>query len=147
MNRAPMPRQAALLGYAGVLPFAALSLVYALGMTAWADDALRAFLLYGGIILSFLGGLRWGAAAGLDAPPPGVYLLAVLPSLWAWAFLLWANPLVSSWGLLAGFVLMALLDGLSPGPRTPAWMVRLRLRLSAAVIVCHLPVIAVLYLR
>lgn len=50
--------------------------------------ARQAFLSYSAVILSFLGGVHWGAAA-MTAPPVGgrasQYIISVLPSLVSWA--------------------------------------------------------------
>ena len=135
------PTGPALLGYAGVVPFAALALVVVLIGGTWRDLALRAFLAYGAVILSFLGGIRWGAAARAAQARTGQYALAVLPSLWAWAFLLADSPLTAAWGLLAGFLLMGFADWMKPAPGIAPWLASLRVRLTAAVALCHALVI------
>ncbi|AWZ03212.1 hypothetical protein RHODOSMS8_03714 [Rhodobiaceae bacterium] len=57
-----MPRSAQLLGYGGVIPFVGTSVVI---WTMWPSEmgqtALQAQLVYAAIILSFLGGIRWGS--------------------------------------------------------------------------------------
>ena len=140
MNQTPAqrgPTIAAILGYGGVIPFAALAFAILLAGPAWRDLALRAFLGYSAVILSFLGGIRWGAAARATLPRAGEYVLAVLPSLWAWGFLLADSHVVATWGLMAGFYLMGLVDWVAPARGMGVWMVRLRLRLTAAVVLCH----------
>ena len=132
-----IPTGPALLGYSGVLPFAALAIAILLVDGAWQNLALSAFLAYGAVILSFLGGIRWGAAARADKPRNGEYVLAVLPSLWAFACLLAESSVVATWGLLAGFALMGFADWLRPAPGTAPWLVTLRLRLTAAVVLCY----------
>ena len=141
LNR--IPTWPALLGYAGVLPFAGLALVFALTHGPMQELALRAFLVYGAVILSFLGGIRWGAAARAAQPRGGEFVLAVLPSLWAWACLLAESQMVAAWGLMAGFGLMGFADWMRPAPGTAPWLVSLRLRLTAAVVLCHAIVIVV----
>ena len=69
----------------------------------------------------------------------------MLPSLWAFTCLLWPAGMFAVAGLLLGFVLMALADWLAPGPGTAAWMIPLRIRLSLAVIACHLAMVASLF--
>lgn len=137
-----IPAGPAALGYSGVLPFAALAFAVLFVEGPWRDVALRAFLAYGAVILSFLGGIRWGAAAR-SAPERGAeYVLAVLPSLWAWGFLLIDSTALAAWGLLAGFLLMGFVDWLKPAPGTAPWLAPLRVRLTAAVALCHGLVIA-----
>jgi hypothetical protein len=137
-----MPVSAALLGYAGVLPFLVLAALHFLDYDAARRSALEDFLTYGAIILSFLGGIRWGAAASFASKPAPSLLFAVAPSLWAAFFLWWTSPQVAVTGMLTGFILMGLADWMWPGLRLPGWMRKLRLRLTVAVAVCHLAVIA-----
>ena len=144
MNGPQIPRIAALLGYAGVIPFAVLSVLYVLSFDPAGRDALSGFVTYGAVILSFLGGIRWGTAAASGNGRPVGLGISVLPSLWAFFFLWWCDPSTAAWGMFAGFVLLGLADGLFVGPGLPAWMRRLRLRLTAAVTVCHVPVLAAL---
>lgn len=138
----PIPRGAAVLGYAGVVPFAILALTFAAGPEPAAGKALDGFLIYGAVILSFLGGIRWGAAASVAARNGVALAISVAPSLWAAFFLWWPGVQGAVWGLLAGFILMGAADWLRPGIMMPAWMRPLRARLTAAVAVCHLPVVA-----
>lgn len=121
------------LGLAGLLPFWALAISLAFTPAAGWTAAQLGFALaaYGAIIVSFLGGIRWGLAT---AAPHGAaaaqYGLAVVPSLLAWASL--TLPAVPS---LVGLGVVAL--GLGPLDRSlvrsglaPAWFGRLRLILS-----------------
>ncbi|MDZ7907170.1 MAG: DUF3429 family protein [Gemmobacter sp.] len=106
----PLPRFARLLGLSGLLP-QMLCLALALadpGVAALAGAGLAgaglAGLFYAALILSFLGGLWWMAAALGGVVRPGPYLLAVLPSLVGWAILL-----AQGLGLLALPACLALL--------------------------------------
>ena len=135
-----MPRAAQALGWAGVLPF--LGLAALAWVPAWRPDALAAFVAYGALILSFLGGQRWGRALAAGTGN-GPYALAVVPSLWAW--LAWMAPPAAGLALLAlGFALLARWD--RPGdalPAPPAFR-RLRQGLSQAVLGCHALALAAL---
>jgi hypothetical protein len=142
MNNVKTPLGAVVLGYAGLVPFLALTALHLSGYEPPRRTALEDFLIYGGIILSFLGGIRWGTAAAFASRPGPALLFAVAPSLWAAFFLWWASPQVAVAGLLAGFILMGLADWWWPGVRTPAWMRELRIRLTLLVSVCHLAVLA-----
>lgn len=135
------PRAAMALGVAGLAPFAAGALGTLLAR-APADAALfEALLLYGAVILSFMGGCRWGfRAAGLDGGDPGdrgdwrAYALAVTPSLWAFFALLAADwigrPLVAAL-LAAGFVALYGADRLATqSGAAPNWWAQLRLPLT-----------------
>lgn len=122
------------LGAAGLIPFVGLAAGIATGLDlGWGADALaRALALYGALILSFLGGVRWGIAVVTeeqDAARRG-YLIAVVPSLLAWATFLLA-PGAQLWVLCALHVVLGLLDyGLVCREEAPEWFGRLRLGLS-----------------
>lgn len=132
-------RTAVWLGLAGVLPFALLAV--AVWSPNWRALALPALLAYSALILSFLGGVRWGRALSVDRPLE--YLWSVLPSLWALAALQ-LSPLAGLLVLGAGFVGQWWLDGPGDLMPAPAWFRRLRGLLTALVLACHL--IAVLAL-
>ncbi|MGD8347094.1 MAG: DUF3429 domain-containing protein [Lysobacterales bacterium] len=146
MSTRTIPATAKVLGYAGVLPFGALALLHVFGGASIEAHAERAFLLYGGIILSFLGGIRWGVATGEERFRGIGPFFSVLPSLWAFLFLLWPDTRVAPWGLLAGFVVMGLADRFRPAAGSADWMIVLRSRLTSAVIACFGVLIASLYL-
>ena len=102
-----------LLGYAGLIPFAAAAALALLGTPPWRGFALAALAAYGAVILSFLGAVHWGLA--LRAPPeeaPAAWPRlgrGVLPALVGWvALLLPARP-----GLLllgVGVLVVALVE-------------------------------------
>ncbi|MEL6316955.1 MAG: DUF3429 domain-containing protein, partial [Pseudomonadota bacterium] len=130
------PTAAKLLGFAGLAPFFALALAAAGGDLQARPVALQGLLLYGGVILSFMGGCRWGfSAAGLGSGPDWAPLgLSVLPALLAWAAL-WGAPALGAQAaaavLAAGFVALYLWDvaGARRG-ETPAWWPALRFPLT-----------------
>ena len=96
-----IPRTALILGLAGALPFWAMALVLLFSHSAlMAAFAVKGGIAYGAVILSFLGGIRWGEAL----KPYGrrerawAFSLSVVPSLAGWAALLMpAIPALSGW--------------------------------------------------
>lgn len=115
MTRATLPgsllkpalaRPMVLLGLAGILPQAVcLWLVVGGGPLGWS--ALAAGCFYAALIASFLGGLWWMAALLGGVRRTDVYVVAVIPSLAAWAALLpwtvgwaWPGPSLGALGLL-----------------------------------------------
>src|SRR5208282_5305713 len=78
-----MPLPARVLGVAGLIPFAlgALAVNFAPEIKA---EAAATLLLYGSVILSFLGGIRWGFAVLEEEKAGWAYGLSVVPSLAAW---------------------------------------------------------------
>ena len=134
----PIPASALALGLAGILPFAAgaLSVWVALPLLT-PETGLRLGVVYGAIILSFLGGIRWGTALGpYDHARQGlVFMASVLGSLagLAAAFL----PAVPALSLLiAGFLMQALWDVTSAeAGRLPGWFGRLRMILTGGAVI------------
>ncbi len=101
----PLPRWAARLGYAGLIPFVALAAAAWLAPVTHRTQAAFALLAYGATIASFLGAIHWGLAMrGPLTPQPGPFVWGVFPSLVAWVALLLP--------LSQGLVTMALLLGI-----------------------------------
>ena len=128
-----------MLGWAGVLPFAGLV------CAEWwppGAGALVGLQLYAAVILSFLGGVRWGRA--MEAGEADRLVWSVVPSLIAW-FATW--PLSQEWPAVAlltssaGFLLALRLDLGRAVLAAPAWFRRLCLELTTVVLVCHLLVL------
>ncbi len=131
-----------LLGLAGVGPFAAAAAgVFVFGgdeVDGRAQLSLALLVLWGGLVLAFLGGTRWGRALGPEFPPPGAVTLmsAVFPSIIAWVAVAVALPPVSQPVLgisilIGGFVHMLLWDlkGVRQG-LWPDWYQALRIVLT-----------------
>ncbi len=133
MSPPPLPRW---LGLAGLLPqLAAVALVFG-GDEAVRFSAIALGYAYAALILSFLGGLWWGIAAGAAKPPQWLWIVSVVPSLVALASAVpwavgapWPGPslVVLGVGLIAalGVDLMLARQGL-----VPSWWMSLRLPLS-----------------
>jgi hypothetical protein len=143
----PSPLTAKLLGYLGVLPFAALATLHVYGAPKVENAALEGFLAYGAVILSFLGGIRWGVASLDDRFRGLAPVISAVPSLWAFVFLVWPDPETSVWGLMAGFILLGAADRWFTAPGGADWMIALRSQLSVAVIACHVILVSSLTLR
>jgi len=128
-----IPSAARWLGFAGLLPFAATAVAGLMPAVPFHDVALRALSAYGAIVLSFLGGIRWGLAiAKADAAgPTGPLFVGVLPALLGWIALL----VPASTGLLLlalGFAAMLAADlRLSTAP---SWYRSLRPPLSVGAV-------------
>lgn len=132
-----IPPAALMLGAAGVIPFAALALLIAMGGAGLIapEQAGRMLRLYGALILSFMGGAQWGlSTARPEGPKARALAVSVLPALFAWAaFLIPTGP-----GLLAlsaAFLALMLYDlwTVRRG-EAPVWYGRLRVGLTLAVI-------------
>lgn len=131
------PTAVAVLGYGGLLPFLATAIAATLPVS-WASPAAFGFMAWSAAVLAFLGGLQWGIALQPGADRFAERLtVGILPVLAAAL----AIPLGLRWGvvlLLAGFVLLLVWDRRRNRGLMPDWYVPLRIRLTAAVAVCHL---------
>lgn len=140
---AAVPRAAAVLGFAGVVPFAAAALGVWVLPDHHAATALFAQLAYGAAILSFLGGVHWGygladAASGRSTEAAFSQRLgwSVLPALVAWASLLLA-PAPALGVLLVAFAAHFTGDRIAASRGyLPPWYARLRKHLTALVVLC-----------
>ena len=137
-----IPKAALVIGLSGLLPFIFLSSFSVYQSPDVHSEISSALLGYGAIILSFLGGVRWGVAMSETSPTRIVSQLCVsiIPSLVGWTAFLIENQI----GLLiltAAFFLLLLLDYKLPG--APSWYFGLRIILSTAVIASLLTVLTV----
>jgi len=140
LHQPPLPTLAWRLGWAGLSPFVLALAFWTWGLASARPDvvgpAQDAFLFYSAVILSFLGGLRWGRVMSAGALPSG-YVLAVLPSLWAFPAL-FLPPLQAVVALGCGFALALWFDTRADTlPATPGFR-QLRRRLSLVVIAAHM---------
>ena len=129
----PTPLAARLLGFGGLLPFI-LAAVAAYAVDPALQEYFRkALVSYGAVILSFLGGVRWGVAmigrdtTGLARP----LLISVVPALLGW----WAALMPSTAGaimLAACFAVLLVAD--VRNHNMPAWYRMLRIPLSIGAI-------------
>ena len=129
------PHVARLLGFAGAGPF----LLLAFYLLTHPEDGLasRAFTVYSAVILSFLGGIRWGAAGNQgDRQEPDLWI-STLPAVVAWVALLLPSLDFQVALLLLGHLGAAIVDGLLPPKGQLAWLRSLRLQLSSLVLLCH----------
>ncbi|MFK7852913.1 MAG: DUF3429 domain-containing protein [Granulosicoccus sp.] len=143
-----IPTPALVLGVAGLLPFIATALASctpsniiellagAHSAPALKQLALNALGAYGAVILSFLGGIRWGSllsdTSRLQQWQP--LALSVVPSLIAWPALLLKPSLMLSI-LVVGFLFQFALDvkAVKRG-ELPPWFGRLRTILTTGAV-------------
>lgn len=98
------------------------------------DLALRLLIAYAALILSFLGGARWGLAVARPSPLPLTVSLAMLPTLFALGLLALPATL-QFWqvgGLIVGLTLHWLWDIRARG--LPDWYPALRTLLSGGAV-------------
>ncbi|MEL6265969.1 MAG: DUF3429 domain-containing protein [Pseudomonadota bacterium] len=129
---ADVPRAAKWMGLAGLIPFIGLALAVATGAGPAASSLLAG---YAAVILSFMGGCRWGfAAAGLgrhcDEQEWLRYAIAVMPALYAWPVLAMADPLRPALMALGFLALLGADVVLTRQGGAPTWWPSLRWPLS-----------------
>jgi hypothetical protein len=129
-----VPPVALVLGIAGLIPFLGFAFLSVSGGDAGLSTiglSPRTVLsTYGAVIASFLGGIRWGAAAARGGGGAD-YAIAIVPSILAWMALAVPAPwdlrllgcLVLAWGLVD--------QDLPRRGLVPVWLGRLRFVLSA----------------
>lgn len=85
MIHIPASRVAIALGLWGLVPFIVPAVCLWLVAPAWQDAFARALVAYAAVILSFLGGIHWGAAVEGEDDPQKIarYTYAICPSLLA----------------------------------------------------------------
>lgn len=133
---ARLQKDAALLGWAGALPFILFAITPWLALPALAVlPFLTGAVAYGAMILSFQVGIRFAAGMGEDGLRPGEIFITVLPALAGWTAL--ALPPLPGLGLL---IAAFLLDGqrevvaVEQG-RVPSRFGKIRMLLTAAAVV------------
>jgi hypothetical protein len=129
----PLQRQAEILGYAGLIPFAGLALLVLFTRGEIQLEAGKALVAYGGVIISFLGAWHWGAAMTADVRDDTArrMLFAVSPALLGWMAIL--LPLIYGLSIIiAGLLLTLLADRYWPGPHP--WYHVLRRRLTTVAV-------------
>lgn len=133
-----------LLGVGGLVPFVALAaaLIIGIDLPLFTDaDSMRVALVgYGVVILSFLGGVRWGLAMKETEAGNGKamrdFYIAVIPALLGW--FAWFQPSPADlWWLAIAHIALGLLDyGLACRIIVPEWYGRMRIALAAIAAAC-----------
>ena len=138
MRDKQMPLSVALMGYGGLVPFiglAVLSNVEPMHGVMYRG----ALLLYGAVILSFVGAVHWGVALvdpRLTASDrSALYLWSVVPALIGWFSYIFA-PITAALLLILGFVFQYWSDlRWVRVVSWPSWYLALRLRLTVVAAV------------
>ncbi|WP_299845139.1 DUF3429 domain-containing protein [uncultured Roseovarius sp.] len=140
-----IPRTPLTLGLAGLIPFlwGALT-VLSPDLATWTIQTIGprfagpyVMLFYGAVILSFMSGVLWGFATKLSGAQASTgYILSTFPALWAF-LMTGGGPVGAGISLMVGFIGLLGLDWLFwHYGVAPAWWMRLRLLLTAVVLLC-----------
>lgn len=129
-----------MLALAGFAPFAflALALLFSGKTSPLHTLFLDGFRTYSAIILSFLGGIRWGMALRDDPVDHRSMAISVAPSIVGWLALFLAAP-IGLPILLVAYCAQGAWDSFSiHAGKAPAWFAGLRITLTLLVALAHL---------
>lgn len=135
-----IPSAAAWLSGLGVIPFAVGAAAGWFGPEPLRALAMQVVSVYAATILSFLGGIAWGVAcaSSIDEPWSGdagrILAASVVPSLIGWGAVFLPQPfsLIAFAISFAGVLVLDLwLEGQG---LVPPWWMKLRVRITAAVV-------------
>ena len=119
------PKAPWILGVLGLVPFFGTLAGSVLATSPYDGVSTTLFFAYAGVILSFLGGTRWGFEIGARPEAPGILTLSasVLPALIAAMAIVtqYVAPLIGVAMLAGGFILMWAWDFASTGGGTRRW--------------------------
>lgn len=114
----------------------------------------QALIVYGALILSFLGGVRWGAeinAQGSGGTPRATILnMSVIGSLAGWGLVLWTFASAGAdWRIMAAAGVTHVLHGFwdREGAALPIWYRRLRFPAALAASACLFAAAGAYWLR
>ena len=123
------------LGYAGLVPFYGF-LVGSWLLQDWpAALSVQGFAIYSLGILSFLGGTLWGRVQRLEEPHTARLLVSNGVVLFAVAAVLTAQAWLAALALMVGYLALAWYE--RGAESLPQWYYRMRLCLTAGVVVAH----------
>jgi hypothetical protein len=125
-----------LIALLALAPFPCAALGYGYGPPGLTQLALGVLLTWSAVVLSFLGGVRWGMETALRAPRPARQAISMLSGVVAWLLLLARHRFPDTWiltGAIAAFLLQWLLD--HHGPDVPARYPKLSTAVTAAACV------------
>jgi hypothetical protein len=98
-------------------PFPIAAAAYGWGAPDVARPALNVILNWSGVILAFLGGVRWGMESGRPKPRAERLLISVLSPVAAWMMLASRHRIPDGWiigGCIAAFLVQWLFDHQAP---------------------------------
>jgi hypothetical protein len=131
MTKPAIPQVVYVYGLLGLVPFL-LPPLAGLIIPDSRETMASVLALYGALILSFLGGARWGMAVGRLAPSAGIVSISMLPALAGLALLLVPSRHVQFLGLAAALAAVWVWD--MGADDLPDWYGSLRSVLTAGAV-------------
>lgn len=125
------------LALGGYIPFAFLAVSAAMDLTLpFGVSAVAAFLVWSLVILTFLGGIRWGMALTQEPLDLSSIILSVVPCIIGW-FALVLEPQWTVTVLAGLFLLHGIWDVRALRSTTLGWFAPIRLTLTFLVFAAH----------
>lgn len=112
---APLPLW--IIAMAALSPFPISAVIYAYGPDRLAPDALTVILTWSAIVMSFVGGIRWGLETAREAPRPQRLAASIVGPVVAWLLILARGRWPETWllcGFLSAFLIQWLFDHTAP---------------------------------
>ena len=138
IERAPqkvtgLPQSAAALAYAGALPPIIAAMLVALQAEGFVNVALEFMILYGGALIAFFGGVRWGVAVmRVQGPNFRSLLGGIIPLAYALPIFALEDVALRLWMIIAALPIL-LIDDLratARGSGAPDWYLGVRAPLT-----------------
>jgi hypothetical protein len=141
-----------ILAVAGALPFIipAVASIFLGAGNPLTGSLIEVFRSYSVVILSFLGGIRWGHVliyqSEIHPKPANITLvMSVLPALIAWGTVFLGNKEALAILILA-YAAQGAWDSLTANTgKLPGWFATLRIVLTMIAVACHMAVFAVAF--
>ena len=136
MESQPAPAPLWIIALLALAPFPVSAALYAFAPAEMGPPALSVIQTWSAVVLSFLGGVRWGLESGRPAPRAGRLAISVISPVAAWSLLVARPGLGVSLviiGFMAAFMLQWLFDHTAPD--VPARYPRLSTALTAGACV------------
>ena len=98
-------------------PFPIAALIYSYGPAARMAPALSALLEWSAVVLSFLGGVRWGLETREPSPRPMRQVFSAMCAVAGWVILMARGSTPDTWviaGFMAAFLIQWLFDHQTP---------------------------------
>ncbi|HEY9216936.1 MAG TPA: DUF3429 domain-containing protein [Phenylobacterium sp.] len=114
-SSAPLPLWA--IALAALSPFPISAWIYAYGPSEHAEFALTVILTWSAIVLSFVGGVRWGLETARDEPRSARLAGSVIGPIFAWTLIIARGAWPDTWllcGFLSAFLVQWLFDHTAP---------------------------------
>ncbi|MFP3944116.1 MAG: DUF3429 domain-containing protein [Alphaproteobacteria bacterium] len=139
-----IPQSAAALGYAGAIPFIVASLLSWFPDPLVSEAAIVMLIGFSVVILSFMGGVRWGIATSLESGPTFPQLtIAIVPAAVSWIAMILGSDMVGLGEnaaavqlvlMIVAFILLLLSDlQITRAGEAPDWYPGLRIPLTLLV--------------